>query len=622
MFSRAFPAPTSFLLLSAALLSTGLVTGCGMGVTGSGTAPSVALQGHIMGGQQPVTGSTIQLYAANGTSYGAASTPLLTSTVTSGAGGSFTISNLYTCPSATTQVYLVASGGNPGLPGTVNNTALTLMAALGNCGNLTSSTNIIINEVTTVAAVWALAPFMKAYDHIGATTENAVGLSNAFGMAANLANFGSGSTPGNAPTGSTIPSAELNTLANVLASCVNTDGTGSACSSLFTLATPTTSGGPGGVITAGQPSPEAGAGTAPTNTADAALDIALNPGNNVADIYALADPLGPFQTGLGTAPNDWTVAVNFSIGNRSTSSIAFDATGNLWVEAPDALYQLSPQGAGLGSFSAMAGNTVAIDATGNIWVSTATNTLAKMPSTLATPVVYPAPNVPNKGVDGLAIDGLGDPWYTCDSCSAVYKLDPSGNPLVTVPVTSTISTNISVDPSENIWLGNFSYAKVNVLQNNGTPVTNSPLGCGTCGTPGFVANDGGGNAWIIGNDLTRLAPGGAFTNYESPAGGLFSPAAVAIDGAGNAWVANTVESTGANAGSLSEFSNTGTALSPALGYVSSTLATPLSIAIDGSGNIWLRNSGNSSVTAFVGAGVPVVTPLALGVKNGTLGSKP
>jgi streptogramin lyase len=604
MYSRAFRAPTSLFLL----LSTILLSGCGMGIKDStGGASSAAITGHIIGGNQPVVGATIQLYAATGNGYGAQSDPRISSSVISTDGGEFTITGMYTCPSATAQVYLVASGGNPGLSS--DNPNSKLMVALGNCGPLLAgTTNIIMNEVTTVAAVWALAPFMAAYDHVGATTSNAVGLTNSFAMAQILAGSGTGQSPGNAPDGSTIPSAELNTLANVLASCVNSAGgvanDGSPCGNLFGLATP-----PSGSV-------------APTNTIDAALDIALNPSNNVALINALADPEGPFQPTLGGDPNDWTVAVNFAIGNRSISNIAFDATGNLWVEAPDALYELSPQGANLGSFPAMAGNGVAIDATGNIWVTTAANTLAEMPPTLAAPTIFPAPNAPNQGVDGIAIDGFGSPWYTCDSCTAVYKLNPSNSSVGTFGVLNSVhQTNISLDASEQVWLGNFDYAQINVFDDSGTPLTGSPLSCGTCGNAAFVANDHGGNAWIVGNNLTRLAPDKSFTNYSS-GGGLDNPAAVAIDGAGNAWVANTSNLSGTTAGSLTEFNNAGMPVTPTNGYVSATLATPLAVSVDGSGNVWMRNSGAATVTAFVGAGVPVVTPLALGVKNGTLGSMP
>jgi hypothetical protein len=619
MHSRTIPAATSLSFLLAAVL----LSGCGMGLQDGGSVAGAAVTGHIIGGQQPVSNATIQLYAASSAGYGAASTALVSSTVLSDLNGGFTLTNLYTCPSATAQVYLVATGGNPslsGVPGvSVHNNArpaagpsfynsnLAMIAALGDCGSLSGSTNIIINEVTTVAAVWALAPFMTAYDHVGTSSGNAVGLRNAFGMAANLASFARGTSPGDVPAGASIPAAEVNTLGNILSACVNTyggtDGDGSACGNLFHDTKIN--------------------GIVPTDTVGAALLIALNPAHNADLIYGLSPSFAPFQPALGSQPNDWTVAVNFSIGNRTTSGIAFDATGNLWVVSPDALYELNPKGAVLGSYPAMAGNSVAIDATGNIWVTTASNTLAKMPSTLSAPAVYAAPNAPNVGVDGLAIDGTGKAWYTCDTCTAIYRVDASGNYLGATSVAGSVhQTNVSVDTNENVWLGNFDYAQINVFANTGTALPGSPLGCGTCGFASFVANDAAGRAWIVGSNLTRLATDGSFVNYESPTGGLRNPAAVAIDGAGNAWVANTVGISNTSAGSLSEFTNAGTVVSPALGYESDSLATPLSVAVDGSGNVWLRNTGNATVTAFVGAGVPVVTPLALGVKNNTLGSKP
>ena len=65
-------------------------------------------------------------------------------------------------------------------------------------------------------------------------------------------------------------------------------------------------------------------------------------------------------------------------------------------------------------------------------------------------------------------------------------------------------------------------------------------------------------------------------------------------------------------------------LSPNAGFTSTTMSStnPMALAIDGSGDVWVTNNGNSSVTEFIGAGVPVVTPLAVGVKNNTLGTRP
>jgi hypothetical protein len=290
MQSRVFSAPTLSLLLATALIS-----GCGVGITApSSGVEGAAVSGHIIGGQNPVVGATIQLYEVLGGGYGTQASALLSPAISSGAGGSFNITNLYTCASGSDQVYMVAKGGDPGL-GTGPNSAIGLMAALGTCSALPNVPNVTVNELTTVAAVYALAPFMKSFDHVGTSASNMTGLVNAFGMANNLVSFTSGGSPGPAPTGATIPTAEINSLGNSLAGCVNSAGgvAGSMtpCGMLFTAATP----------------PAQGA-TAPTDTIGAALDIALNPGNNASDIFNVGVAQGPFQTALSQAPNDWTIA--------------------------------------------------------------------------------------------------------------------------------------------------------------------------------------------------------------------------------------------------------------------------------------------------------------------------
>src|SRR5436305_1978095 len=128
-------------LLGVGLLALGL-NGCGMhqaSGTGTGaTAPvTAAKQGKVTGGEQPVRGAAIQLYAVGTTGGGSPATPLLTSSVVTDASGGFTLTGLYSCPSATAPVYLTATGGDPGLGQTIP--ALALMSALGSCGNLTSS---------------------------------------------------------------------------------------------------------------------------------------------------------------------------------------------------------------------------------------------------------------------------------------------------------------------------------------------------------------------------------------------------------------------------------------------------------------------------------------------------
>ena len=96
--------------------------------------------------------------------YGSGATAIA-STITDDQGAFNIPAGTYVCPTPARQAYIVASGGNPQVNGGANSN-ITLMAALGTCpsgSDLTTTTPfVIINEVTTVAAVWALQQFMAA----------------------------------------------------------------------------------------------------------------------------------------------------------------------------------------------------------------------------------------------------------------------------------------------------------------------------------------------------------------------------------------------------------------------------------------------------------------------------
>jgi hypothetical protein len=137
-----------------------------------------------------------------------------------------------------------------------------------------------------------------------------------------------------------------------------------------------------------------------------------------------------------------------------------------------------------------------------------------------------------------------------------------------------------------------------------------------------VAIDSSGNAWIANYNtgVTKLSSNGAPLSPSTgfTGGGLDGSTAIAIDGSGNAWVTNTGNAT------VTELSNTGASISPSTGYTGGVEFFPFSIAIDGSGNVWTVNSGHGKgqVREFIGAATPVVTPLATGVMNHSLGTRP
>lgn len=268
------------------LLAMVALAGCGVQPGAIRTPGTVSgISGEVHGGQGPVSGSTIQLWTVGTAGDGSAATAMLSSAVTTDSNGGFSLTGKYHCDSAT-EVYITAIGGNPGTYSANGN--LALMTALGPCSSLTPSTFISINELTTVAAVFALAPYMSQSGSVGSGSSDAAALANQFTAAQQLVNTTSGYAPGtNVPSGYTVPVAELNTLADILATCINSTGGASGdssnCGTLFSLATPQ-------------------GGTPPTNTIQALLNIALNPTLNTAALFNLPLANGPFQPTLTSPP--------------------------------------------------------------------------------------------------------------------------------------------------------------------------------------------------------------------------------------------------------------------------------------------------------------------------------
>ena len=406
-----------------------------------------ALVGRVRGGQQPVSGANIQLYAAGGSGYGSAAATLLTSTVQTESDGSFNITSDYTCPSASTLVYLTATGGNPGLAGNVNNSALTLMAALGQCGALQSATFINVNELTTVAAVWALSHYMTSYSTIGSSATNSTGLANAFAAANEVVNLATGAAPGaSLPTGATLPVTKINSLANILSACVNSAGgvagDGSPCGNLFAAATPA------GV-------------SAPVDTMGAAINIARNAGSNVSTIFDLAVPNVPFQPPLSAAPTDWLIGINYTGGGlNSPKSIAVDGAGNVWLAngGANSVSEFTSGGTALSPAGGYAGGglnvpaAIAIDLSGNAWIANSGGNSASELSGSGS-ALSPAGGFTGGGMSGpesISIDGYGDEWLGNHGNNSVTELNSSG--AVLSPGTGytgagvTMPTGLAVDP--------------------------------------------------------------------------------------------------------------------------------------------------------------------------------
>ncbi len=599
----------SRVLLVAPLFA--LLAGCGInsGLPTSANSTAV-LTGRIIGGQQPVSGSTIQLYAAGTTGNASAATPLLNAPVFTDSSGNFTITGDYTCPANAAPVYLVAAGGNPGLPGNVNNSALVLVNALGSCASLTASTFIFVNEVTTVAAAWALAPFATSSTHVGATSTNLTGLNNAFLTAASLADTSSGLSPSaHAPANAAINSHKIYSLADTLANCVNSNG-GTPCSSLFAAATP----------------PSA---SVPTDTFQAALSIVTHPSNNVAALFNLIPPAPPFTSTLATAPPDWTLAVKFTGGGMSSpTGIGVDATGNVWVASYfSSASQFSPTGLplfpnGITGSGLAHSYGLALDNSNNVWIpdeDSASNvngghgsvsvlnssgqSIAGTSGFSTSQLDYPV---------AVATDSNATTWVVNYGTSTVSLLSSSGTPLSSAPGYGlghlAFPVAIATDASHNAWIANQSGTSITRISPDGTQIADFACCNGAAG----VAIDQNANVWVAnyyGNSISEISSAGTIlSNGTYTGGGISFPQGIAIDGAGSVWIANYRGSSLTQlAGSNTP--NPGAALSPAAGWgPDAKILLGYALAIDSSGNIWTTGFGDDCLTQFVGLATPVKTP--------------
>jgi streptogramin lyase len=593
-------ATRALILAGTAAVTGAFLAGCGLGEnsvtasSGSNAAPQTRFQGRVFGGQQPVYHATIQLYTVGTAGTASAANPLIASSVTTNAAGQFAITGTFSCTLAT-QVYIVATGGDSG-SGT--NPALSLMAALGPCSALTSSSFININELTTIAAVYALSPYMSDYAHIGATGSNPSGLVNAFKTANLLVDSGLGALPA-PPAGMTLPTTRLNTLADILAACVNTTGASSTgCTSLF-------------------------AATGASETVGAGLAIAKNPGSaNVTALYSLAVPASPFVPMLTAQPNDFTLAVNYTGAElASPYGIAIDASGNAWVtneagfsvvKAPSPTQAFATTSYNTGGLLAPRG--ISIDRSGNVWIAnTGANNVVELTSGGTPASGSPFSSGGISAPVAIANDSGGNAWIANFNGNSITELSSAGAASGSSPITGSGAldgpTSIALDASGRVAVANAGTSQLCLFNN--AAALQSCVSDGTLFAPTAVAIDPAGTVSLAGS-TTGSAVSGAFTIATTTGtvivgspfsgGGLSLPTAAAFDGSGNSWFANN--------GTLSEFSG-GIPVSPNGGFGS--LNSPAGVAVDASGNVWTANSGDNSVSIFVGLGTAVTTPLAAAV---------
>ena len=527
---------------------------------------------------------------------------------------------------------------------------LRAVVGVGTGGGVPASTigTVTVDELTTVAAAYALAQFSSADGVSGPSP----GLENAAATAWNLADSTTGKAGAvvtNADNGTRNATlATLDTLANLVSLCA--PGSTGRCVRFLHLATP--------------PS-----GAAPADTAQAVVELARNPTLAPAQLYALAQRANVYEPALETPPTAWILVLLYTDTDLYASGrIAIDAMGNVWsstnwepgtknpsetISVLDAV-GAPTLGSPIGSGGMKGGDWgAAIGPDGAVWMSSAGGGAIAQYSAAGS-VLSPSSGWTDgdlKFPQGLAFDQKGNLWiannYGPESAPdegnvVVY---PGGDPSKAKTITGGGLNHpfaVQIDGYGRAWVTNAGLGgaklvgtrlapvvgkfggSVTVIGPDFVPTSSSPIESDSFKWPLGLSIDARNNAWTanyFGSTVTEIRPDGTVAGvYELPKGTL--PWSQAVDGSNRVWVAGFARHDvwllcGATTSACPPGSATGAVLSPRLGFRSKAFQHFTSIQIDQAGNLWLSNNwsqlvppvGGTGVAQVIGVATPVCAPL-------------
>ena len=377
--------------------------------------------------------------------------------------------------------------------------------------------------------------------------------------------------------------------------------------------------------------------------------------------------------------------------------VAVDGSGNVFVADAHTIRKITATGevtmlAGTARVPGSADGTgsdarfnypegVAVDGSGNVFVADSSNhTIRKITAggVVTTLAGTPGSSGNNDGTrnaakfnypQGVAVDGSGNVFVADRSNNTIRKIASSG--VVTTLAGSANNSgsadgmgsaarfnrpqDVAVDSSGNVFVsdqGNFTIRKITPVggvttvagsagRSGSADGTGSAArfghsdGNGSSSGAGGVAVDGSGNVFVADtphNTIRKITVGGVVTTLagsaSNSADGMGSaarfnyPGGVAVDGSGNVFVADTgnytirkitadgdVTTLAGSAGSNGSANGTGSAAR----FGSSRYGGPYGVAADNSGNVFVADTGNHTIRKITADGV--VTTLA-----GTAGS--
>ncbi len=608
--------------------------------------------GNVTADGTAVSGAAVTFYAVGDSGYGSAATSL--STASTDSDGNYTV--LYSCPSNTVETYAVALGGDAG-NGT--NSAIGLIAPIGPCGDITSTTTVAVNEFTTAAAEVALAQFIDSTGQmIGTSSTNSSGLSLGYTNYYNLAQVNSGGdfsvsgapssflpTPDQCASESPPPNCDglerLNTLSNIIAACASSSGPGSSpCAALFTN-TPTSSS---------------------ATTLGALHAIATNPTTNVSpifDIQAMVSPL-PYQPALVSAPEGFEIGLMLALTSDQLSentALAMDSLGNLFVININTVAQSRSVNeiTAASGYSSVAsfdpritladGASIAIDTSNNLFISSrdsnAVSELTAGSSYSGGSTFSPGETATLDHPQSIALDTGGNVFVANnpigDVSGSVTELIASGDYSTGFNFTPTDAhltcpASLTLDFLADIFVANCDNTVSELFVGGGSYTSGSSFSMTALGgqsvTPAesSIGLDAGSNVFVLigggssGGVSELMASAYSSSQLFFPlSAAIQEPTAMVLDSAGNVFAAN-LTTAGSSVSELTVASayTTGLTFSPA----GANLCSPNALAVNAAGNTFAANTCSAiggvapAVSELLGLAAPVLTPVQACLKLG------